>query len=87
MTATTWFALIIRKEFEGGNVLSEGEFKMFLFSRSDCKDDFFKALFAKFRIDDSDIEWDATLIQALGIEMELGVEVTSLRDDILYRKL
>ncbi|MBQ6700070.1 MAG: FAD-dependent oxidoreductase, partial [Oscillospiraceae bacterium] len=34
----------------------------------------------KFRIEDSDIEWDATLIQALGIEMELGVEVTSLRE-------
>lgn len=34
----------------------------------------------KFRIDDADIEWDATLIQALGIEMELGVEVTSLRE-------
>ncbi len=34
----------------------------------------------KFRIADSDIEWDATLIQALGIEMELGVEVTSLNE-------
>ncbi|MBR5309802.1 MAG: FAD-dependent oxidoreductase [Oscillospiraceae bacterium] len=34
----------------------------------------------KFRIDDADIEWDATLIQALGIEMELGVEVTSLKE-------
>ena len=34
----------------------------------------------KVRINDSDIEWDATLIQALGIEMELGVEVTSLRE-------
>ncbi len=34
----------------------------------------------KFRIADSDIEWDTTLIQMLGIEMELGVEITSLKE-------
>lgn len=34
----------------------------------------------KSRIEDSDIEWDVTLIQTLGIEMELGVEVTSLKE-------
>ncbi len=34
----------------------------------------------KFRVSDSDLEWDATLIQMLGIEMELGVEVTSLKE-------
>lgn len=34
----------------------------------------------KFRIDDSDIEWDTTLIQALGIDMELETEITSLKE-------
>lgn len=34
----------------------------------------------KFRIDDSDVEWDVTLIQALGIDMELGTEVASIKE-------
>lgn len=34
----------------------------------------------KFRILDSDVEWDTTLIQMLGIEMELGAEITSLKE-------
>lgn len=33
-----------------------------------------------FKVKDSDVEWDATLIQALGIHMELGTEVTSLQE-------
>ncbi|MGN0628770.1 MAG: FAD-dependent oxidoreductase [Oscillospiraceae bacterium] len=33
-----------------------------------------------FRISDADVEWDVTLIQALGIDMELGEEVTSLKE-------
>ncbi len=34
----------------------------------------------KFRIPDSDIEWDVTLMQALGVELELDHEVTSLQE-------
>lgn len=34
----------------------------------------------KFRINDADVEWDVTLIQTLGIEMELGTEVTSIKE-------
>ncbi len=34
----------------------------------------------KFRIDDADVEWDVTLIQALGIDIELGEEVTSIKE-------
>ncbi len=33
-----------------------------------------------FRISDADVEWDVTLIQALGIDMELGEEVTSIKE-------
>ena len=32
------------------------------------------------RVKESDIEWDATLIQALGIDMELETEITSLKE-------
>lgn len=34
----------------------------------------------KFRINDADVEWDVTLIQALGIEMELETEITSIKE-------
>ncbi len=34
----------------------------------------------KFRIDDADVEWDVTLVQALGIGIELGEEVTSIKE-------